>query len=61
MQLANVVLYNAPQLKNEHVQGRTVRPSEVTFDAYEAEEGGYYAVAREFSSPSLHRGSLGRI
>ena len=26
-----------------------MRPSEVIFDAYEAEEGGYYAVAREFS------------
>ena len=23
-------------------------PTEVTFDAYEAEEGGYYAAAREF-------------
>ena len=25
-----------------------MRPSEITFDAYEAEEGGYYAVAQGF-------------
>ena len=28
--------------------GDAVRPSEIIFEAYEAEEGGYYAVARGF-------------
>ena len=29
-------------------RGDVVRPSEIIFEAYEAEEGGYYAVAQGF-------------
>ena len=49
MQSWNTVLYNAPQPKNADFQGHTVRPTEIVFEAYEAEEGGYYASASGYS------------